>query len=255
MHSTASTPRSRATRTISSTAPVAFTPVMRPTQPTTNAAWRDPVQAPVVRVRSWAAEPLLERDPEPDHHELLVRRDSELDELVPHLRADRDEHVGGPRERPLHLPEERGAPRAEVALEDMPVKRVQDDRRTGAAGEEGGGASDGSRFRRVRVQDVGTFAADQLGDPQDRARVVQHGDLALELGDAHDGNPQSLGQERHRVLAPRERACDEGRVVAARLEARGEVGDVDRRPAHVEARDHPQDANLRRRTPRLTLAR
>ena len=125
------------------------------------------------------------------------------------------------------------------------MERVQDDRRPGAAGEERRGASDRSRLRRVRVQDVGPLAADQLGDPQDRARVVQDRDLALELGDAHDGNPESLREERHRVLAARERARDEGRVVAARLEPCREVRDVDRGAAHVQARDHSQDANLR----------
>ena len=139
------------------------------------------------------------------------------------------------------------------------MKRVQDDGRSGAAGEEGCGSSDRSRFRRVRVQDVGPLAPDQLRDPQDRACVVQDGDLTLELGDAHDGNSQALREECHRVLAPRERARDEGRVVAARLEARREVRDVDRGPAHVEARDHSRRTRAirgdRSGTPRLTLAR
>ena len=71
MQSTASTPRSRVARTISRTAPVSFTPVMRPTQPTTNASSRDPVQVAVVEVGGLVAEPLVERDAEPDHGELV----------------------------------------------------------------------------------------------------------------------------------------------------------------------------------------
>ena len=198
---------------------------------------------PVVRIGGRVPEPLLERNPETDHDELLVRRDPELDELVPHLRADRHEHVGGPRERSLHLPEERGATRVEVALEDVSVEGVEDDGRPSAAREERRGSSDRSRLRGVRVEDVRPLAPDQLRDPEDGARVVEDRDLALELLDAHDRNTESLREERHRVLAAREAARDQGRVVAARLEPRREVRDVDRGTAHVQARDDAQNAN------------
>ena len=38
-----------------------------------------------------ARDPPVEVDPEPDHRELARRRDAERDEVVAHLRADRDE--------------------------------------------------------------------------------------------------------------------------------------------------------------------
>ena len=51
-----------------------------------------------------------------------------LDELVPHLGADGDEHVRAAGEVPLDLPEERRPARPEVALEDVSVEGVDDDR-------------------------------------------------------------------------------------------------------------------------------
>ena len=69
------------------------------------------------------------------------------------------------------------------------------------------------------------------------------GDLALDLRDADDRDPEPVGQECHRVLAAREAPCDQRRVVPAGLEPGGEVRDVDRRPAHVQARDDAQDAD------------
>ncbi len=72
---------------------------------------------------------------------------------------------------------------------------------------------------------------------------MQRRDLALDLGHAHDRDAEPLGDERHRVLSARETPGDERRVVPPRLEPRGEVRDVDRRPAHVQARDDAQDAN------------
>ena len=68
-------------------------------------------------------------------------------------------------------------------------------------------------------------------------------DLALELLDAHDRDAESLREERHRVLAAREAPRDQGRLVAARLEPCREVGDVDRRAAHVQAGDDAQHAD------------
>ena len=148
----AALPRSR--RTISRTAPVAFTPVIRPTQPTTNASFGIPYRSAVVEIRRLVAEPLVERDAEPDHRELVRGRDPVLHELVPDLRAHRDENVGAAREVALDLPEERGAARTEVALQHVPVERVDDDRRSRGPGDERGGACERACLGGVRVQDV-----------------------------------------------------------------------------------------------------
>jgi hypothetical protein len=72
---------------------------------------------------------------------------------------------------------------------------------------------------------------------------VNRRDLALDLRHADDGDAEALREKRHRVLAAREAPGDERGLVPTRLEACREVGDVDRGPAHVEARDDAQDAD------------
>ena len=93
----------------------------------------------------------------------------------------------------------------------------------------------------VRVEDVRAFLPHDRGEPPDGLRVVQECDLSLDLGDVDDVHAEPLGDVCHRVLAAREAARDEGRVVPARLEPRGEVRDVDRRAAHVQPGDDAED--------------
>ena len=123
------------------------------------------------------------------------------------------------------------------------MERVHDDLRPRVAREHRCRPGDRPRLRRVRVEDVRTRFAHDLRHLERRSRVVQHGDLALDLGNADDRDAEPVGQEGHRVLAPREAARDERRLVPERLQPRGEVRDVDRGPAHVQARDDAQDAN------------
>ena len=56
----------------------------------------------------------------------------------------------------------------------------------------------------------------------------------------------ALGDEPHRLLAARDVAGDERRLVAALREAAREVGHVQRGTAHVQTCDHPQDADRAR---------
>ena len=73
-----------------------LTPVMRPIQPTTKRSSADahhPARA-LGAASLGGGDALVELDPEPDDGELLGRRDAERDEVVAHLRADRDERVG-----------------------------------------------------------------------------------------------------------------------------------------------------------------
>jgi hypothetical protein len=95
----------------------------------------------------------------------------------------------------------------------------------------------------VGVEDVRTDVADDRGHAPNGTGVVEQRDLALELRDVDDRDPETLGDERHRVLAAGEASGDEGGLVAPGLEPGREVRDVDRRPAHVQARDDAQDAN------------
>ena len=62
------------------------------------------VEPAVVEVGGLVAEPLVERDPEPDHRELVGGRDPVLDELVAHLGAHGDEHVRRAGERSARPP-------------------------------------------------------------------------------------------------------------------------------------------------------
>ena len=132
----------------------------------------------------------------------------------------------------------------------MPVEGVDDDRRPRRSGGESRCAGERAGLRRVGVEDVRTLLAHDRREPPDRLRVVQRRDLALDLGDVHDGDAQPLGDERHRVLSARERPRDERRVVATGLQPGREVRDVNRRPAHVQASDDTKDADLRLPRPR-----
>ena len=97
---------------------------------------RNAVETSVVEVGGLVAESLVERDPETDDGELVGGRDAGLDKLVAHLGAHCNEHVGEAGEAALDLLEERGASRAEVPLENVPVEGVHDDRWTRPAGRE-----------------------------------------------------------------------------------------------------------------------
>ena len=90
---------------------------------------------PLARLRR-GVDALLELHPEANHRELLPRRDAEGDEVVAHLRADRDERSGRRREAPLEHAEKAGADGAEVAPKDVAVKRVDNDRWPGVSGQQ-----------------------------------------------------------------------------------------------------------------------
>jgi len=119
------------------------------------------------------------------------------------------------------------------------VERVHDDRRPCVPGEQRGGAADGSGLGGVGVQDVRPDLADQPCEPQRRDDVARRRDLAVQLVDAHDVHAELVRDERHRVLPGGEAARDQRRLVAALRKAGGEIGDVQRRPAHIEPRDDP----------------
>ena len=79
----------------------------------------------------------------------------------------------------------------------------------------------------------------------DRDQVVDRRDLAVELRDVPDLDPE-LARRRtpsspRRARASRRRGSSRSRVV----EARRQVRDVQRRPAHVQPGDHAQDADRR----------
>ncbi len=203
----------------------------------------DPEQPPELG-SSVAAHAVLEVDPEPDHHELVCRRDTERDEVVSHLRPDRDEPCRVPGECALGLAEEARADRVEVPAEHVTVVGVDDHRRPRVACEQRGRATDRARLGRVGVQDVRTDAADLADEPADGGRVGDRRDLAPELGHVDHFDPELVGDERHRVLAACQLARHERRRVPAPVETARQVRDVQRRAAHVEPGDDAEDPNL-----------
>jgi hypothetical protein len=90
---------------------------------------------------------------------------------------------------------------------------------------------------------VRPHAPDQPDDARHRLGVVERRDVAVELRDRVHLDPELVGDERHRALAAPDDARGERRLVAPLREALGEVRDVQRRPAHVQARDQPEHAD------------
>ena len=176
----------------------------------------DAQRAPALRAMAVVQrDALRELDPEPDDGEAVAGSDAERDEVVPDLRADRDQLRRRAREQTLEQAEARAADRIEVAAEHVPVERVDDDRRPRGSREQRSESADRSGLGGVRVQDVRPRLADQLHEAGDRPCVAQQRDLALKLRQPHDRDAVRVGDEHHRVLAALHVAGDERRVVAA----------------------------------------
>ena len=129
------------------------------------------------------------------------------------------------------------------------MERVHDDRRPRVAGEQRG--ERGRSRPPSPCACAGCAAAPRRIRSRPgwhRARRSRSGEISrCRSRDVDDRDAELLGDDGHRLLAEREAAGDERRVVAALAQAVREVGDVQRRPAHVQARDHPQDADAAQR--------
>jgi len=93
------------------------------------------------------------------------------------------------------------------------------------------------------VDDVRAQLADQAREPERRERVADRRELARQARERHDLDVGLLGHERHRRLAAGDVPGHERRLVSPPREAAGEIGDVQRRAADVEPRDHSQHAD------------
>ena len=96
------------------------------------------------------------------------------------------------------------------------MEGVDDDGRARAPGEESCDAADRARFRGVRVEDRWPHLADQAREAEDSQRIVERRDLARQARQRNDPGARLLCDVGHRLLAARDRARDERRVVAAR---------------------------------------
>ena len=244
MQRTASTPRSRSRRTASSTSSVRLTPVMRPIQPTTkrsgampscrriSSPGASPSSAPT---RSWSSMPRRTTVNFSAGAMPSATRSSRTSGLTAISAVVLWASQRSSRRKRFD------AQRAEVAAQDVAVEGVDDDRRRRVARDDGGEPADRARLGRVRVQDLRPQLADQRGDVVDGAEVAKRRDLPVQLGDRHDRDAELLGDAGHRLFAERETPRDERRVVAAFLEPRREIRDVQSRAAHVQPRDDAQD--------------
>jgi hypothetical protein len=122
--------------------------------------------------RAVGGEALVELDAQTDDAKLRGRRDSEGDELVAYLRAHRNQYVRDPGEHPFEQAEDTRPEPAEVAAQHVAVEGVHDDRRPAAACEQRGNAADGASLGRVRVEDRGSFGADDAGKADRREQVA-----------------------------------------------------------------------------------
>ena len=183
------------------------------------------------------------------------RRDAELDEVVPHLRADGDQR-------------RRASTRA-TRSSSRKKQRPQRARSTRAARGRGrcgrrSAACDGRRAARRPGRPSRPWPCACAGSAAARAGSAARGVIvATRSRSGEISRPSSsiwidldaelVGDERHRVLAARERAGHERRVVAALPQARRQIRDVQRGPAHVEARDDAEDLDAAGQT-RATIA-
>ncbi len=211
---------------------------------------RKPERATKLRAVLVRPDPTREIDAEADHAELLRRCDPQRHQLVANLGPDGHEARGAASQRSLRLEEQPGLDRPEVPTQHVPVEGVHDHGRPCGAGEQRRSASDRPGLRRMRVQDVRPQAADLAPQRLHRDRVPERRELALEGRHTDRVDSELLGDEGHRVLALGEAPRDERRVIAAVLELPRQVADVQRRAAHVQPSDHPQDADRLRQARR-----
>ena len=96
----------------------------------------------------------------------------------------------------------------------------------------------------MRVEDVGSVAADDLDESRIAAAASASGEISRwSPGIRLDLDASMLGDEGHRCLALGDGAGSEGCRVASIDEALAEVGDVQRRTADIQSCDHPQHAD------------
>ena len=177
---------------------------------------------------------VVEIQAESDHGHLSPA-DAKAVEVGRNLRADGDETRRHAPQCTLDQKEERGRHAAEVAVEDVPVKRVHDDRH---ARQPCGRASQRPGFRGVSRDDDRPLAAEVPVKPHDRADVGERVQGASQSGHVdHPGaGGHRLALQRALTLGglPRQQHC-----VELRRRVRRQDRHVSRGTADVHAGDDP----------------
>ena len=185
-----------------------------------------------------AVEEGIELEAERDHADLLGRRHAVPHQVLLDLLAHRDDPVAEVRQHPLHPAEEPAHQGPVVAMEDVPVERVDDHWHPG---EPSGHAPQDPRLGRVGVDDLRALPSHQ---PVERDECPEISRLERRLPDDlrdQDGlHPLLQGEVQHGALTWVLRTGDQRRVEARGVETACEVDHVDRRPPNVQPRDHPK---------------
>ena len=220
--------------------------VIRPSQPTRKRVVRDAelARAAARAHRRGARSRASRSSPSRITAIFSRRRDAQLDEVVPHLRADRDQRVGD-RASAARSAGRRGAAGREVARAGR-GRGTCGRRLRGRAEPESSAATrpTAPAFAVCVWSTSGRSSSDQLKQMPDRGGVRRRARSPAGARRCRAGStPSSLGEVLHRALARARPAGDERRLVAALGRARGQVRDVKRRAADVQARDDAQDAD------------
>ena len=150
----------------------------------------------------------VEIETQRDDREPLTIGDAEADQVGDRRLADPDQPVGALRQRALEAPVEPVLGRAEVALEDVAVERV-DQLRPGTWRDHRGLATEETRLGGVGVDDVGTEAADDPDELGERDRVVDAVDGLHQIGEMEHPGALALGEVGGRLLPGGQPAVDE----------------------------------------------
>ena len=186
------------------------------------------------------SEEAVELQPEGHHSHTLRASDSEAKKILTLPFADGQDLRGGGGKAALDCQENMRRSPAEVAAEDMPMERVNDD---GNAGELGGNAAKGAGLGSVGMDDLRLLLPEQPEESEKGDEVATRSDLAPKLWEEQWLDALFCGEISQGALArPFAPSHQQGFVSAGAQTSRQQDG-VDRRAPDVEAADDPADAN------------
>ena len=109
--------------------------------------------------------------------------------------------------------------------------------------EQRGEPADRAGLGGVGVQDVRSLLADDPGEPEGGDQVVHRRDLAMQVQAGRSPAPRAPPLRRPSILRRRRRRRPRASSRSPAHAGRREIGDVERRSAHVQPGDHPENAD------------
>ena len=185
----------------------------------------------------------IEVETEPQHAHAPVVADPEAPQIGHRGVAHADQDIAGPAERAFCDAVERRHEPSEVALEDVAVVGVDDDRP--GSDDECGEAAEQPCLGGVSVHEIGPHSAHEAHELGERPQVAQRSDLAPEVGELAARRRVADVEVRELRFPGPDPSMDQQGLVAL-AQARGEEADVVGRPAGVEPGDDPDSTRTRR---------